>query len=176
MDHERDRIQFRHPMIRSAAYRHPDPARRRAAHGAHASAARTDERAAWHLAAASASPDETVAAQLEAVGEGALARSAYAAAGGALQAAATLSPGDDDRVRRTIGAGRALWLGGESERAAAVLEGVLDLAVEPRARADVQQFRAAALLFMRPLSETSALLVAEVERVRPHDGVRAGRL
>ena len=111
-------------------------------------------RAAWHLAAASAGPDEEVAALLETSAASAFARSAYAAAASAFQAAALLSPGDDDRVRRTMGAGRALWLAGEGERAAALLESVLDLAAEPAARADLQQLRGLAMLFASPVSET----------------------
>jgi ATP/maltotriose-dependent transcriptional regulator MalT len=84
--------------------------------------------------------------------------------------------GDNDRVRRTIGAGRALWLAGEGKRAAALLESVLDLAAEPAARADLQQLRGLAMLFASPVSETYAMLVAEADRVEPHDTSRASAL
>ena len=171
-----ERIEFRHPLVRSAAYHLHDPAERRAAHRALATAADAGERAAWHLAAASAGPDEKVAALLETSAVGAFARSAYAAAARAFQAAAVLSVGDDDRVRRTIGAGRALWLAGEGKRAAALLESVLDLAAEPAARADLQQLRGLAMLFASPVSETYAMLVAEADRVEPHDTSRASAL
>jgi len=173
-----ERIEFRHPLVRSAAYHLHDPAERRAAHRALAAALGTgaDERAAWHLAAASAGPDEEVAALLETSAASAFARSAYAAAARAFQAAAFLSPGDEDRVRRTMGAGRALWLAGERERAAALLESVLDLAAEPAARADLQGLRGLAMLLASPVSETHAMLVAEADRVEPHDGTRASAL
>ena len=171
-----ERIEFRHPLVRSAAYHLHDPAERRAAHRALATAADAGERAAWHLAAASAGPDEMVAALLETSAVGAFARSAYAAAARAFQAAAVLSVGDDDRVRRTIGAGRALWLAGEGKRAAALLESVLDLAAEPAARADLQQLRGLAMLFASPVSETYAMLVAEADREEPHDMSRASAL
>ena len=171
-----ERIEFRHPLVRSAAYHLHDPAERRAAHRALAAAADAGERAAWHLAAASAGPDEKVAALLETSAMDAFARSAYAAAARAFQAAAVLSVGDDDRVRRTIGAGRALWLAGEGKRAAALLESVLDLAAEPAARADLQQLRGLAMLFASPVSETYAMLVAEADRVEPHDMSRASAL
>jgi DNA-binding CsgD family transcriptional regulator len=171
-------IEFRHPLVRSAAYHLHDPAERRAAHRALAAAlgAGAGERAAWHLAAASAGPDEEVAALLEASAMSAFARSAYAAAASAFQTAALLSPGDEDRVRRTVGAGRALWLAGEGERAAALLESVLDLAAEPTARADLQELRGLVMLFASPVSETYAMLVAEADRVEPHDGARAATL
>ena len=171
-----ERIEFRHPLVRSVAYHLHDPAERRAAHRALAAALGAGERAAWHLAAASAGPDEEVAALLETSAASAFARSAYAAAASAFQASALLSPGDDDRVRRMMGAGRALWFAGERERAAALLESVLDLASEPTARADLQQLRGLAMLLASPVSETHAMLVAEADRVEPHDGTRASAL
>ena len=75
-----------------------------------------------------------------------------------------------------MGAGRALWLAGEGERAAALLESVLDLAAEPAARADLQQLRGLAMLFTSPVSKTYAMLVAEANRVEPHDEARAAAL
>jgi len=172
-----ERIEFRHPLVRSAAYHLRDPAGRRAAHRALAAAAAgAGERAAWHLAAASAGPDEQVAVLLESSAASAFARRAYAAAASAFQAAALLSPGDDDRVRRMMGAGRAFWFAGERERAAALLESVLDLASEPAARADLQQLRGLAMLLASPVSETHAMLVAEADRVEPHDATRASAL
>ncbi|MER5779360.1 AAA family ATPase, partial [Streptomyces sp. NPDC002039] len=55
------RLVFRHPLIRSAAYRAVPAARRLAAHRALAEAGE-GHRAAWHLAAAATAPDEGVAA------------------------------------------------------------------------------------------------------------------
>jgi hypothetical protein len=121
-------------------------------------------------------PDEQVAAQLETAATSAFARNAYAAASSAFETAALLSPSDRDRVRRMIGAGRALWLGGEGERAAALLEGVVELADEPTVRADVQELRGLAMLSASPVSETYSMLVAEADRVEPHDAARAAAL
>jgi DNA-binding CsgD family transcriptional regulator len=172
------RVEFRHPLVRSAAYHQHGPADRRAAHRALAAAAGADaaESAAWHLAAASAGPDEEAAALLETLAESAFARSAYATAARAFQAAASLSPHVTDRVRRTTGAGRALWLAGEGDRAATLLETVLDLAVEPTVRAGLQESRGRAMLFARPVSQTQAMLIAEASRVEPHDQARASAL
>ena len=173
-----NRVEFRHPLVRSAAYHlHPAP-QRRAAHRALAEALGDDARAgaAWHWAAATAGPDEEVATRLERAAEVALARSAYAAAASAYEAAAVLSVAADDRLRRAMGAGRALWLDGEAARAAALLDDVVDLAIDPIVRADLQQLRALARLFTCPVVETQALLVAEAELVGPYDPSRAATM
>ena len=75
-----------------------------------------------------------------------------------------------------MGVGRALWLAGEGERAAALLGSVLGLAAEPTARADLQGLRGLAMLFTSPVAETYAMLVAEADRVEPHDTSRAAGL
>ena len=164
-----ERIAFRHPLVRSAAYHAHDPAVRREAHRALATALGGGDRGAWHLAAAALGPDEEAARGLEEAGASALSRTAYAAAARALEAAAVLSPRDGDRLRRTVGAGRALWLGGDPARAAALLEQAVVLAPDPATRAQVQQLRGATMFFTCPVSDTFAMLVAEAERVQPHD-------
>lgn len=170
------RIEFRHPLVRSAAYHARDPADRRDAHRALAAAVGNVDQGAWHLAAAAAGPDEEVAAMLEASGTRALGRSAYGAAARALEASATLSSDDTGRLRRTILAGRALWLGGEPARAARVLETAAELAPDPVVRAQVQQSRALAMYFTNPVTETRSMLVTEAARVADRDPLVAARL
>src|SRR5947208_2617138 len=94
------RVQFRHPLVRSAAYRTASPRDRRQAH--HALAAATDadadpDRRAWHRAHASVGLDESVAAELERSAARAQRRGGAAAAAAVLQRAAELTP---DPARR----------------------------------------------------------------------------
>ena len=98
------------------------------------------------------------------------------AAANALATAARLSPADPDRVRRTIGAANAFWLGGQAQAAADILAGVLELTTDPLLRADMQQMRAAALVFVRPMTVTFGLLVDEARCVEPFDPERAAMM
>jgi len=172
------RVEFRHPLLRSAAYHVAEPADRRAAHRAFARALNLDQHdgIAWHLAAAAAGPDEEVAQLLENSATAAHGRRGYVAAANALATAARLSPADPDRIRRTIQAANAFWIGGEAQTAADLLAGVLDLTADPLLRADMQQLRAVALMFVGPAKDAVVLLVDEAGRVEPHDPVRAATM
>jgi hypothetical protein len=121
-----DRVEFRHPLLRSAVDHLPDPGDRRAAHRALAQALGPDQLdpVAWHLAAAAAGPDEEVARLLEEAATSARARSGYAAAANALATAARLSTTPGDRIRRTLGAADAFRLAGQAETGADLLAGV----------------------------------------------------
>jgi len=99
------RVRFRHPLVRSAAYRSGSPEERRQAHQALAEVTDSQvdlERFAWHRAQAAPGPDEDVAKELERGARIALARGCLAAAGAYLERAVTLSLDPAQRADRAI--------------------------------------------------------------------------
>jgi DNA-binding CsgD family transcriptional regulator len=168
-------VAFSHPLVRSAVYHAATPADRHAAHKALALALSPDavDRFAWHLASATGEPDEEVAALLEASANTAQVRLGHASAALAYETAARLSPADADRVRRTMAAAQAHWLGGSPDRVDDLLLAILPLAIDPTLRADIQLLRAGALLFIAPVGELYTLLATEGERIASIDPARA---
>jgi DNA-binding CsgD family transcriptional regulator len=121
-------LQFSHPLVRSAIYHTAPFAERAAAHRRLAEAlADQPDRQAWHLAAASLSPDERVASLLEATAGQVQRRGGAATAALALERAAELSPDREDQARRLISAasvavstGQADWVEDLAGRALAI--------------------------------------------------------
>ncbi|MBE8518747.1 AAA family ATPase [Amycolatopsis sp. H6(2020)] len=96
-------VTFRHPLMRSAIPAAATPLDRRNAHLALVEALHDQpDRRAWHQAAATAGPDETVAAELERTAERARFRGGAAAAIAALEQAARLSPAAQDKTDRLL--------------------------------------------------------------------------
>jgi DNA-binding CsgD family transcriptional regulator len=155
------RVEFRHPLLRSAAERIAPAAERRAAHRAVANAlgAADQLRRAWHMAAATVEPDEPVAAALESGADAARRRGGYAAASSALARAAALTPSDRQRGRRLFAAAEAAWLAGDSEAARALADEVLPLCDDERRLADVHYLRGSIALESGRLDEALAILV-----------------
>jgi DNA-binding CsgD family transcriptional regulator len=138
-----ERVQFRHPLVRSAVYQSSSLNDRRRVHRALAEAtdsAGEPDRRAWHLAHATAGLDEDVAAELEKSAGRAQARGGLAAAAAFLQRAAILTPQPAPRARRALSAAQFSHEAGAPDRALELLamaeSGPLD---------DLQRARAALL-------------------------------
>ncbi|MCQ4207702.1 LuxR family transcriptional regulator [Streptomyces longispororuber] len=119
------RVRFRHPVVRSAAYRIATPEARHQVHRALAAATDPDEdpdRRAWHLANATAGSDETVAAELARSAGRAQARGGIAAAAAFLERAAELTPDPAVRGARALAAARAMYQAGGYDAARELLD------------------------------------------------------
>jgi DNA-binding CsgD family transcriptional regulator len=109
-------IEFRHPLVRTAARLASDVAERADAHRALAAATDNDRRA-WHCAAVAMGPDEEIAALLEDAAIRARRRGGLIAVSAAYARAAELSPDPLARARRATSAAAAAHEAGLSERA-----------------------------------------------------------
>ena len=133
-----DRLEFRHPLVRSAVYGVATPSERRAAHRALADALSASPRAearAWHLAAAAFGPDEEAASALQQAAEEAQRRSGYAAAASAFEQAARLSSDRELGLERLAAAADAAWRAGRSTSAAELVAETLASVRDDRVRA-----------------------------------------
>jgi DNA-binding CsgD family transcriptional regulator len=118
------RVEFAHPLVRSAAYSSAATNDRRRVHRALAQAtdAGSDpDRRAWHLAQATAGPDDRVAAELDQSAGRAHARGGVAAAAAFLRKSAELTVDPGLRIDRALAATQASLEAGAFTSALAVL-------------------------------------------------------
>src|SRR5215472_6060623 len=166
------RVEFAHPLVRSAAYRSAAADDRHRVHRAlaDATAADTDpDRRAWHRARAAPGPDEEVAAELEGSAGRAQARGGVAAAAAFLQRSAELTVDPARRAQRALAAAEASYLAG-SEEDALRLAGVAargPLGEFHRVRADVLRGRVA--MIQRGTGDAPPLLLRAARRLERFD-------
>jgi len=118
------RVRFRHPLVRSAAYRSASAQTRQELHGALAEAtdpAVDPDRRAWHRAQAAPGPDEEVAAELEQSAGRAQRRGGLAAAAAFLERSAGLTLDPARRAQRALAAAQAKHWAGAPDAALGLL-------------------------------------------------------
>jgi len=166
------RVQFGHPLARSAVYQAASAGDRQAAHRALAEA--TDpkadaDRRAWHLAHAAAEPDEEVAAELESSAGRAQARGGLAAAAAFLERAAALTPEPAQRVTRALAAAQAKIQAGAFDAAVMLLGMAESGPLDELQRARVDLLRAQLAFAASQGSDAPPLLLKAAKRLESID-------
>jgi DNA-binding CsgD family transcriptional regulator len=170
-------VSLYHPLVRSAVYRAATSAGRRAVHGALAAALQDDpDRRAWHLAAATDRPDDTVVAALDAVAQRAVARGGHEAAAAAWSRAAELATGGEERGRQLHRAASSAWLGAHPARAAALAESAAAQLTDPVLRAQLLTLQGQIAWNTRSLNDGFDLILQAAEVAAPVDPDMARQL
>jgi len=169
------RVEFRHPLARSAIYGDAPADRRRQLHRALASALPDTEadRRAWHLALASFGPDDAASSALEQAGQRAFQRSAYDVSSRAFERAALLAPEEARQGRLLYAAADAAWLGGLAERAVALLDQADRHAPTADLAVAIEHLRGHIAIHRGPVTVGQEILLAAAERAGPIDPERA---
>jgi DNA-binding CsgD family transcriptional regulator len=169
------RVEFRHPLARSAIYGDAPADQRRTVHRAVASALPDSEadRRAWHLALAAFGPDDAASSALEQAGQRAYQRSAYEVSSRAFERAALLAPEEERHGRLMYAAADAAWLGGLAERAVALLDAAGRHLPDPGLAVAIEHLRGHIAIHRGPVTEGQQILLAAAERAAPIDPERA---
>jgi DNA-binding CsgD family transcriptional regulator len=166
------RVRFRHPLVRSAAYRMASAQDQREVHRVLAEATDPEadpDRRAWHRARAVAGPDEDVAAELERSAGRAQARGGLAAAAAFLERAAELTAEPARRAERTLAAAQADMRAGAFSRALELLATAEAGPVDDVQGARSDLLRGQIAFASGPGSDAPLLLLKAARRLEPLD-------
>ncbi|MFK4119860.1 ATP-binding protein [Streptomyces longwoodensis] len=167
---------FRHPLVRSAAYRTAYVQERRRVHRALADAIDADvdpDRRAWHLAGAATGPDEAVAVELERSAARAQGRGGIAAAAAFLQRSMELTPDPVRRSERALAAARAKLQAGVFEAARELVEAAELGHLDEVGAAQALLLRGQIMSASKSASAGLPMLLDAAGRLQPHDAALA---
>ena len=166
------RVAFRHPLVRSAAYRSASLQDRQSVHGALAEVsdrALDPDRRAWHRAYATSGLNEEVAAELERSAGRGQARGGLAAAAAFLERAAQLTPDPARRARRMLAAARAKHQAGAPDVALELLRAARAGPLDALERAQAQVLRAEIAFTTNRGRDAAPLLLSAAKQLEALD-------
>jgi DNA-binding CsgD family transcriptional regulator len=164
-------VLFRHPLVRSAAYRSASVRERQDVHRALAEVTdpQTDpDSRAWHRAQAAPGPAEDVAEDLERSADRAQARGGLATSAAFLERAAMLTPEPARRVQRLLAAARAKRDAGALDATLGLLIAVEAAPLDALQAAEVQLLRGQVAVEQRR-GDAARLLLGAARRLEPLD-------
>jgi DNA-binding CsgD family transcriptional regulator len=167
-----ERVTFLHPLVRSAVYRSASLQQRRVVHLALAEStdrALDPDRRAWHLAAATAGPDEEVASELERSAGRAQARGGLAAAAAFLERSAALTRDPARRADRALAAAQANLHAGAFDVALGLLAAAEAATLDELQRARAELLRGQVAFASSVGSDAPPLLLKAAKRLEPLD-------
>jgi AAA ATPase domain len=166
------RVRFRHPLVRSAAYRVAGPQDRREVHLALAEATDPEvdpDRRAWHRAHAAVGRDEAVAGDLERSAGRAQGRGGGAAAAAFPERATELTPDPVRRGARALAAAQAKLEAAGHDAASELLSTAELGPLDELQRARLDRLRAQVAFARRRGSDAPPLLLKAAKRLDPLD-------
>jgi DNA-binding CsgD family transcriptional regulator/tetratricopeptide (TPR) repeat protein len=166
------RVEFAHPLVRSAAYRSAPAEDRHRVHRALAEATdpeRDPDRRAWHRARATPGPGEEVAAELERSAGRAQARGGLAAAAAFLQRSVALTVDPARRAERALAAAQASFQAGAFDAALGLVATAEAGALDEFQRARVDLLRGDVAFASGAVSDAPPLLLKAARRLEPVD-------
>jgi AAA ATPase domain len=170
------KVEFRHPLVRSAVYRLAALGARRSVHGALAEVTDPEldpDRRAWHLALAAAGPDEQVAVELERSADRARARGGYAAEAAFLERALTLTADFGRRGARALAAAQARLAAGEPRPARDLLSVAGRGPLDKLGSVQLEVLRARIAFALGRGGDAPALLLRAAKSLEPLDPIGA---
>jgi DNA-binding CsgD family transcriptional regulator len=169
------RVEFRHPLVRSAVYGDAGPADRRTCHRALAAALPNTEadRRAWHLALGSLGPDDSACAALEQAALRSRERSAYDVASRAFERAADLAVEDERRAHLLQLAAESAWSAGLVSRAGELVERARKHERSPETAVALEHLRGHVSSRLGTVRQSQVILAAGAELARRVDNERA---